>query len=315
MAKFTPSGAETFIQKIINANAEPVAITNLTAANPAVASVAMGDIAKFHNGDTVTIEGATGDAIPANGAHKIASVNSGTGTFQLVGVDLAAATGGPWTTGLTAMPQVGPQSYDIVSLSNEFPAVLEVAAGDVAAFGEGQLVRIDGTGTDADGGLFVVALDAGAILLEGLDLSQEAEAVANAGTATPIPPADMLKFCLSEYEREIAAADPIDVSTFCGAESLAGDPTPGTITIGGYQDYGVAAYNEWRKAIKDGVPRAFHIILPPKAKSGKVTPGGDILMTITPTGLTESWALGEAASFTGEAVVNDDPTYLMAAAA
>ena len=124
-----------------------------------------------------------------------------------------------------------------------------------------------------------------------------------ASTLQYIAEADMLRFCLSGYEREVAAADAIDVSTFCGPESLAGTSQPGNVNIEGFIDYQVAAYNEWRQGVQDGLQRLFRIVLPTKV-------GGQILMTITPSGLTETFAVNEAASFTGTAVINKEPVYI-----
>ena len=70
----------------------PVSITGITKANPAVCTVAAGDIGKFSNGMVVTIAGASAPGFAAcNGPHTIASVNSPANTFQLVGVDTSAA--------------------------------------------------------------------------------------------------------------------------------------------------------------------------------------------------------------------------------
>lgn len=81
----------------------PVPALSLSNANPAVVSVGTGNISKFANGDSVTIAGATGDHTAANGVQIIGSVNSGTGTFVLTGVDLSAATA-PQTVGITVTP-------------------------------------------------------------------------------------------------------------------------------------------------------------------------------------------------------------------
>jgi hypothetical protein len=79
-----------------------VTVTSLSNANPAVVTVASADIAKFHDGDSVTIEGATGTGMTnANGVHAITSVGTPANTFVLVGVDTSAGAA-PQTTGVTA---------------------------------------------------------------------------------------------------------------------------------------------------------------------------------------------------------------------
>lgn len=83
-------------------SAAPKAITSLSNANPAVATVAAADIASFANGNTVTIAGGVGAFAVANGAHIISSVGTPANTFTLLGVDTSAG-GAPQTTGLTAI--------------------------------------------------------------------------------------------------------------------------------------------------------------------------------------------------------------------
>ena len=61
------------------------------AGQPAPVTVAAGDIAKFANGHSVTVSGATGAFAAANGLHYIEQV-SGV-TFKLTGVDTTGATG------------------------------------------------------------------------------------------------------------------------------------------------------------------------------------------------------------------------------
>ena len=77
-----------------------VAITAFSAGNPTIATASVGDVAKLANGDALKLSGAAGD--PA----AVAAVDGKTGTvankgginFDLVGVDLSAAT----VAGLTA---------------------------------------------------------------------------------------------------------------------------------------------------------------------------------------------------------------------
>lgn len=78
-----------------------ISVTSLANTNPAQLTVASGDISKFHDGDSVTIAGATGDMVSANGVHTITGVGSPANTFKLVGVDLTAAAT-PQTSGVTA---------------------------------------------------------------------------------------------------------------------------------------------------------------------------------------------------------------------
>lgn len=71
---------------------DPVAVSGtVNNGNPAVVTVAAGDIAKFKLGANVLISGATGAFAAANGLQQIGTVVGN--TFQLVGIDLHLATG------------------------------------------------------------------------------------------------------------------------------------------------------------------------------------------------------------------------------
>lgn len=201
---------------------------------------------------------------------------------------------------ITTPPAAG---VAIIMVTNTAPAVVQVAAGDIGDFVEGDFVTISGTNSALDSTTFQIGtVEAEEFALVGSDLSGLSASVAG-GTATPIPEGDWLRFCLRQYTLEQEAADAIDVSTFCGAESLAGTPTPGTITVEGFMDGDVEALTEWRKGIKDGIPRAFMIDPPDRSGYGVIT------MTITPSGRTETWEVNEGVSFEGTAVINTDPVY------
>jgi len=70
---------------------QPVAALSLWNTNPAKCMVASEDLAKFHNGDTVTMAGVPAPWTAVNGPHAIANVGVGGSWFDLVGVDMSAA--------------------------------------------------------------------------------------------------------------------------------------------------------------------------------------------------------------------------------
>lgn len=216
---------------------------------------------------------------------------------------MAKFTGNGLETYIERVPPTTPATgITITSLSNDAPAV---ATATTTGIVDGQLVKVSGTNTSLDGGAFVAdAVAAGSVTLLGSDNSA-ATAASTTGTLTPVAQGDMLRFCLRMLERTVEAADAIDVSTFCGTESLAGTPSPGTYTIETFIDYQVDAYNEWRKAVKDGIKRAWHIIFT------EAQGGGEIVAVINPSGFTETHEVGEASSFTGEAVITAEPVYLV----
>jgi len=87
---------------------DPVPITSISNANPGVVTVATAEIGRFADGDTVTIAGVPVPADIANGAHAIAAVSAGAGTFELTGVDLSTISGIITDPGMTATPQAPP---------------------------------------------------------------------------------------------------------------------------------------------------------------------------------------------------------------
>jgi hypothetical protein len=310
MPKFTPNGLDTFIQHLPPASEGAAAkIVSISNAAAAVVTVALNEIKKFTNLDVVTIAGAPSDFAAANGAHAISAVDPILGTFVLTGVNTSAALAPTTATGMTATPQQGSApAVNIMSMTNTKPVVVTVATAGIAYFKNGEVVLVEGTDTELDGRAFIaesVGAPANTVTLRGSDLSINNTTLTNKGTLQAVPDIDFDKFCLTNMEYEKAAADPIDVSTFCGTESLAGTPEPGTVSIEAFIDYKVTAYNEWREAVDDGRRRVWKVIIP--AQGG----GGTILYVLTPSGYTETFAIGEGASFSGEAVVNEKPLYLV----
>ena len=95
---------QIFLGEASGADPAAVAVTSLSNANPAQVTVGAADIAKFQDGMTVVIAGATGTGMTvANGAHVISGVGTPANTFTLTGVDTSAGAA-PQTTGVTADP-------------------------------------------------------------------------------------------------------------------------------------------------------------------------------------------------------------------
>jgi len=86
-----------------------VNITSMSNTNPAVATVASGDIGKFRQGEQTTIAGLTGDMVAGNGVKTIGNISGN--TFQLVGVDLSAAAAAQTTGTATVKDPTGVVTY------------------------------------------------------------------------------------------------------------------------------------------------------------------------------------------------------------
>lgn len=100
-----PASMKAWIEDVDNPEIppSPVAIVSISKANPAVVTVAAGDIGKFTSGDTVTIAGVTGTGwTVCNGAHAIGTITGN--TFPLTGIDTTAATGTAPTANGTVTP-------------------------------------------------------------------------------------------------------------------------------------------------------------------------------------------------------------------
>jgi hypothetical protein len=88
---------------------EPVPILSLWNTNPALVLVLSTDLAKFANGDLVTVAGVQPPwATLVNGQHTIANVGVGGDWFELVGVDLSLAMTTIGDPGMTVTPQSQP---------------------------------------------------------------------------------------------------------------------------------------------------------------------------------------------------------------
>lgn len=310
MAKFTANGINARIQHRDGESALPVAVTLLTGANPATLKVGHPDIGKFNVGDTVVLASPPGTAASATGPQEITAINYSTDVITFGDLNGSGWTGGPFTNpaNMTITPTSNETEVAVTGISNAKPAVVTVASGDAPLFVEGNVVSMSNTGVPAlDGKAFLIGTVAGSTFqLLGSDTRSNGTSITT-GIAAPVDPSDMLLFCLTSWEREVKAEDPIDVTTFCGPGSIAATPQPGTVTIEGFVDFDEAAMNEWRTAVSDGLTRVCTLEMPSKAG------GGTIVFSLTPSGFTETFEVNEAASFQGEATIMSEPVYLVGA--
>lgn len=204
-------------------------------------------------------------------------------------------------------PSGGPATpIGATAISKAAPAVVTVATGDAASLLAGDYIKVIDSGwPELDGKSFSVGtITADSFPLLGSDTTDASGTISPATTLTAIQDADLLLFCLTQVQRSVEAADAIDVSTFCGPESLAGTPTPGTLSVEGFVNYDEDAYLEWIQAMKDGQQRTFVLELPTSV-------GGVVIYDIVVSGFEETFQLDDACAFTGEAVIKSDPAYLV----
>lgn len=308
MAKFTGNGLNARIQRLPETIVDPVPVTQLTATNPATLTVAAQHIGKFKVGDVIVLANPPGTAATATGNQTITAINYSTRVITIGALNGSGWTGGPFNNpaGMTAKPVRAVVQVPVTGMTNAKWAVLTVASTDSPLFVEGNLVRVFSTGAPVvDNKAFRIGeVTSTTVELIGADTRANL-AVVSSGLLERIAPEDMLIFCLTNFERAQEAADAIDVSTFCGAESIAGVAAPGTISIEGYIDFDEPAQDEWRRATDDGLQRVFSIDLQNN--------NGQILYVATASGSTETFAVNEPSSLEGEAVLAYPPAYLTGA--
>lgn len=201
-----------------------------------------------------------------------------------------------------------PAGVSITAATKAEPAVLTVANTLKA----GDIVRVEQTGlSELDGKAFEVeSATATEITLLNADTTSSVGTfnATNAKAYFYTHAAGMVETCFSSFDVQREAAATIAAATFCGTDSLAGQPGGTTINVAGFDDPESDGLKELIRAYYDGLPRVLEYIYPASASSsGKsyrmifpsVTVSGFNGPTATPDG---------AAGFTATLVANGDPT-------
>lgn len=145
--------------------------------------------------------------------------------------------------------------------------VVTVTTASTTGLVDGQPITMTNTGYDEiDGKTFIVSnlIADTSFVLVGADTtgtSTAAIGVSPAPLGTAQIDADRVKLCLSSIDIAAPSVNPIDVSTFCGEDSIPGRATPGQITLGGYVEKDSNAFDELVLADTDGAERIFVINL------------------------------------------------------
>lgn len=200
-----------------------------------------------------------------------------------------------------------PSGVAITAASKANPCVLTVTNTASA----GDIIRIEGTGYAAlDGrGFEVKSADATSVTID-VDTATE--------TATMNPAAkayfyeydmELVCLCLNSFGVTREAGATITAATFCGTDTLSGQPGAKTIEFGGFDDPDSAGLHELIKAQDDGVPRLMVYSYPASASSTGVA-YKLILPSVVIAGLNGPVATADgAATFSGTGTVNGLPTY------
>lgn len=202
-----------------------------------------------------------------------------------------------------------PAGVAITAISKAKPAVVTVT--NTAAVGD--YVRISGTGfASLDNKAFeVTAASATELTLGNSDSSKETGTfTANANALAFVYGADteMLETCFNSFDVQREGAATIAAATFCGTDSLAGQPGAVTINVAGFDDPESEGLHELIRAFEDGNPRVLVYVYPASAsasgKSYKAIYPNVVVSNLTgPTATPDS-----VAAFTATLTVNGAPT-------
>jgi hypothetical protein len=199
-----------------------------------------------------------------------------------------------------------PTPINITAATKAKPCVLTVT--NTAAAGD--IVRVEGTGMlSLDGRAFEVISATGTEITIDADTSAES-AAATAGEAFVYKKdVDLVCVCLNSFGFNREAGATITAATFCGTDTLSGQPGAKTIEFAGFDDPEAEGLKELQNAYDDGVPRVMVYTYPPSASStGKSYQL--ILPSVVISGLNGPVATADGvATFSGSGTVNGRPVY------
>jgi hypothetical protein len=180
----------------------------------------------------------------------------------------------------------------------------------------GDIVVVEGSGwASLDNKAGEVIAATGTTVTVRLDTSAETATFAPAAKANFVKSADWLEACLAGLDIDSGTTDSIATGTFCDAGSaIAGAGTNGTVNISGFVDPNDAGYQELLKASQDGVPRNFKLVLPKAANPGAAASNGGVMYFTWATvgSISQSFQVGQAATFTGSLVLGSKPLFVPA---
>jgi hypothetical protein len=202
-----------------------------------------------------------------------------------------------------------PAGVAITGITKAKPAVLTMVNTAKA----GDYVRIAGTGfASLDGKAFkVLAATGTSITLDNSDSTVETGTfVANASALGFVydAVASLVETCFNSFDVQREAAATIAAATFCGTDSLAGQPGGMTINVAGFDDPESTGLHELIDAYNDGLPRLLVYRYPASASaSGKAYEA--IYPNVIVSGLSGPTATPDSvAAFSATLTVNGSPT-------
>jgi hypothetical protein len=181
----------------------------------------------------------------------------------------------------------------------------------------GDIVIVTGSGWPSlDGKPGRVTVASGTAVTVAVDTAAETAAFSTAkGKAQFWAAANWIEFCLSGLDIDSGTADSIAVGTFCDAgAALAGASSNGTVNLTGFIDITDPGYQALLAASADGVPRNFKLVLPKAANSSAADANGGVFYFLNATvgAVSQSYQVGQAASFTSSLVLSAKPVFVPA---
>ncbi len=200
-----------------------------------------------------------------------------------------------------------PTGVAITAVTAASPTVLTVAN----TLAVGDIVRIEGTGwATLDGKAFEVSSRTTTSLTINVSTVGETATIGSSAKAYMYSNDTNLEcLCLNSFGVNREAAATITAATFCGTDTLSGQPGAVTFEFAGFDDPESAGLAELIKAQMDGKPRVMVYVYPATASStGKAYKL--ILPSVVVSGLNGPVATADgAATFSGTGTVNGTPTY------
>jgi len=190
----------------------------------------------------------------------------------------------------------------ITNVTNAAPAVVTPAT--IGNYSDGDIVWVQGTDfEEIDDQPWVITNVTGTTFeLQCSDTSAQ-PAAATTGVAKVYKyTTNLTRWCLTSYSYDQAAAETIDLSTFCGTESASGQPQPASYSVAGFSDGCEEGFQEMMKALKDAQERMLIIQKPSD-------PPSYVMETIDVSSFSESYELNAGISFTSGGAVKAGPWY------
>lgn len=199
-----------------------------------------------------------------------------------------------------------PSGVAITAATKADPCVITV--NNTAAVGD--IVRIEGTGmATLDGRAFEIAVATATSITINVDTSGEAAAATTGQAYFYAEDSELVCVCLNSFGVTREAGATITAATFCGTDTLTGQPGAKTVEFGGFDDPESDGMRELIKAQDDGEPRVMVYVYPAAASSTGAS-YKLILPSVVIAGFNGPVATADgAATFSGTGTVNGRPTY------